>query len=48
VAPSLSATIVAKLTNRAVTAIFVMNMNQNISSGDMKRISVKFVHQSEE
>ena len=27
--------IVTKLTNRAVTAIFVININQKISSGDM-------------
>jgi hypothetical protein len=33
--------IVARLTNRAVIAIFVMNMNQNISSGDMECISVE-------
>src|SRR6476661_4516619 len=39
VAPNLSATMVATLTNRAVTTILVASANQNISSGAMKPIS---------
>jgi hypothetical protein len=40
-APSLSAMIVATLTNRAVTAIFVVRASQNTSSGDIARNSAR-------